>query len=179
MSHIYQVATDQVSIDRRVLNNTDLVVVSTKEHRRLAASAIADELTSVSPGILLSASTALSTASGADVEVATITPGFPGKIVATFVIASVAAITAADVDMRVDINGTNVDGGGFKLTHTALAAIGDIVPGALVQETPDAYFDSDDVIQFDAATVTTAFIDGSALFGVLVAPRHKEGAAVV
>ena len=59
------------------------------------------------------------------------------------------------------------------------AAIGDIVPGALVIDTPDAAFDSTGVIQFDVVASTTPFTEGSALFGVLVAPRHKEGAAVV
>lgn len=182
MSHIFQTTTDGVSIDRRLLDTGAKVVVSTRDRKKIAATAVADELTDLGPGVLFTTAAALSGATAADVELATITPGFPGKVVAAFAVVHTVTTTAGrDADVRVDIAGTSVDGGDIALTSANTdGAVGDVVSGALVLDTPAAEFGATDDIQFDVSALpAAAFLEGSVMFAVLVAPIRKDGAAAL
>lgn len=181
MSHIFQALTDQVSIDRRLLDTGDKVVVSTRDRKKIAGSAIADELGDLGPGVLFTSEVALSGATAADVELATITPGFAGKVVAAFAVVTTVSTTAStDADVRVDVEGNTVDGGLIELTSANTdGAVGDVVSGTLVLDTPNAEFGATDAVQFDVDAVSTPFVEGSVLFAVLVAPIRKDGAAAL
>ena len=179
MSHIFETATDGVSIDRRLLPTGTKVVVSTRDRKKIAASAIADELVDLGPGVLFTTAVDLTTAANADDEVATITPGFAGKVVATFAVVHTVTTTAGDsANFRVDIEGVSLDGGEIALTSANTdGAVGDVISGAYVQDSPKAEFGASDSIEFDVDGAPVDFAEGDVIFGVLVAPIRKDGAA--
>lgn len=138
MSHIVQTNATQVSIDRRLLPTSTKVVLSQRDYAKLAASAVADELVDLGPGILFTAPYSLSGATEAGQVLATITPGFAGRVVNSFAVVTTAVSTAAksaSVQTFVDsVPGTNQvnslvttgtpTGGTFTITVNGVTSAG-------------------------------------------------------
>lgn len=180
MGHIYQTATDNVSIDRRLLPSGTKVVVSTADAKKIAGSAIADELTDLGPGLVFSGAIALTTLADDEDVVATVTPGFPGRVVAAFAVASTAVTTAAkSANVRVTVDGTPLNGGLIQLTSAKLAAVGNTVGASTISDQVAQDFGAADNITFVVEGAPVDFTEGAVLFGLLVAPIRKDGAAVV
>ena len=95
MPQIIQTTATQVAVDRRLVPASTKVVVSQRDYVKLAASAIADEITDLGPGILFTAPYTLTGATEANQVLATITPGFAGRVVNSFAVVTTAVSTAS------------------------------------------------------------------------------------
>lgn len=295
MSRIIQVASgqNQSSGARLLLSALGKACLSDREYAKLSPTAFSTQLTDLGPGILLTAAYSLSGATEAGQTLATITPGFVGRVASTFAIVTTAASTASKtalVQPYVDqVPGTNQvntigttgtpTGGTFTITvngvtsaaiafnaaaatiQTALTnmaniAVGDVVaaggalPTAVTLTWANAYagqvvtvsvdgalltggttptatntvttagavgndtfapraingglitlttagvtpaskvvpgtpiasrsdFSATGTIAFRTSAAPTAFVEGAVIFGVLVNPQYKPGAAVV
>lgn len=95
MPQILQTNANNISIGRRLLASGQKVIVSQREAARLAASSIGDELLDLGPGILFTSEITLSGISENGKVVASITPGFAGRVVAAFALVSEPVTTAS------------------------------------------------------------------------------------
>lgn len=97
MTQILQATANNISAPGvPLLATNDKVVVTQREYANIAkGSALGSELTDLGPGILLTAVTNLTALADDDQLVASITPGFPGRVVSAFAIVGTAVSTAS------------------------------------------------------------------------------------
>lgn len=95
MSQIIQTAASNISVARRLLPSSTKAVVSQREYTKLAASALGSEIIDLGPGILFTAPYSLAGATEAGQVLASITPGFAGRVVNSFAVVTTAVTTAS------------------------------------------------------------------------------------
>lgn len=133
MAQILQVRSGntQVDINKQLLDQTAKAIVTSKEFMKIADGAFGTILDDLGPGILMTAPYTLTGAAEANKTLATITPGFAGRVSAAFAIVSTVASTggkSANVQLYIDnVPGTNEvqtltitgapSGGTFTITY--------------------------------------------------------------
>lgn len=133
MAQILQVRSGntQVDINKQLLDQTAKAIVTSKEFAKIADGAFGTILDDLGPGILMTAPYTLTGAAEANKTLATITPGFAGRVSAAFAIVSTVASTggkSANVQLYIDnVPGTNEvqtltitgtpSGGTFTITY--------------------------------------------------------------
>lgn len=183
MGQILEALVDGVSIDRRLLDDGDQVVVSTRDFSRVPESALGTALDDLGPGLLVTSPVDLDAADDDEVVLATITPGFHGRIVAAFaIVVDDGAGAGADVTVQTEIEETPTLGGAIHLTIDNTDTAGTVRGGTRVHpkagsNPPD--FEAGDEITFVVDGTPTVFTGGSVVFGVLVAPRRKPGPQLI
>lgn len=156
MAQILQVRSGQAQVDinKLLLDQNAKAIVSTKEFMKIADGAFGSIVDDLGPGILLTAPYNLTGAAEANKTLATITPGFAGRIASAFAVVTTVASTggkSANVQLYVDnVPGTNEvqtltitgtpTGGTFTITYDGqtTAAIAYNANAAAVQSALEA-----------------------------------------
>lgn len=178
MGQIYQTTVNNTAIDRRLLPSGTKVIVSTADSKKIAASALADELIDLGPGLVFSTVSLLTGASADGVTVATLTPGFHGRVVSTFAVVTTAVTTPGDsANIKLRIAGVDVVGGRLSLTSASATPAAKVLGGTQVVAKNE--FTAAQSLTFVVDGAPVAFAEGAVMYGVLLAPVRKDGAAVV
>jgi len=156
MAQILQVrsAQAQVTVNKQLLDANAKAIVSSREFMKIADGAFGASLDDLGPGLLLTAPYTLTGAAEANKTLATLTPGFAGRVQAAFAAVTTAVTTAskaANVQLYIDnVPGTNEvqtltitgtpTGGTFTITYDGVtsAAIAYNANAAAVQSALEA-----------------------------------------
>ena len=98
MSRIVKVGSgkNQSSLGRVLAAATDKAVISDREFQKLSSTVFSSgQLEDLGPGVLLSSAVSLSGVTEVNKSVGSITPGFDGRILATFAVVTTAVTTAS------------------------------------------------------------------------------------
>lgn len=156
MAQILQVRSGQaqVTVNKQLLDANAKAIVSSREFMKIADGAFGASLDDLGPGLLLTAPYTLTGAAEANKTLATLTPGFAGRVQAAFAAVTTAVTTgskAANVQLYIDnVPGTNEvqtltitgspTGGTFTITYDGVTsgAINYNANAATVQSTLEA-----------------------------------------
>ena len=178
---IVQVQSGQnnISVGKTVLNSLDKAILSRREFNKLDPNIFGATLTDLGPGILTSAPVTLSGITTNAQTVATITPGFAGRVSAVFAVITTAVTTAAklaNIGLFIDQDGagsavnTQASGGVIALTSANATPAGKIIPGTRIvwSAANPQDFVAASVLTFITTSLPTAFVEGIAVFGVVL-----------
>lgn len=176
MSRLVQVKAGQSNVDlnRQLYTQNDKVLLSDKEYANDTPGLTA-VITDLGPGMLLSGVVSLSSITTNGQTVATITPGFAGKLEQVFAIVNTVASTAAkvaNIGVFIDPDGagsaaaSRVSGGDIQLLTAGVTPVNKIIPGTLIRDTgtTPVRFSSAAVITFVTTALPTAFVEGAVTF---------------
>lgn len=196
MSRIVQVASGQTNVDinKALLSAGNLAIMSLSDFRKVNQAAIPSVILDLGPGILMTAPVVLSSITTNAQIVATITPGFVGRISAAFAVVTTPVTTAAKlatVNVFIDQDGggplvntptASLGATGIPLTSANATPAGALVPAAMITYDNNLFpstFIAASVITFVTTAIPTAFVEGAVMFGLLLAPINKSGPIVV